>query len=298
MNYKPLLKISLKIVGCLLIFGSIFVAYWWFYKLIPIKHLTDEQWLQRHTEKARWNEEQKKYSRLGLSPDLCNSGDRIGYYGNKKWFEWLVGKIQNPHDFRLCGCTETALMFMTNHYEKSWINWLNANRHKTQEKWIQSGFAKIAVKVHLPPTPADIKPLLRLLGQESWNVLWRGPKNKDNKEAVPSYIKYNAFRWLRDSGFDPLKYSLEHTAIPEDIKSGLLHYDDWNKMFPKKNAVGILFIAENSSPPEEPFLIEPPPLILEARFTAVVYMLIILPFIGGLLLILVPRKNKKNGGNK
>lgn len=78
-------------------FGSIFIAYLWFYKVPPIRNLANEEWLESHTEKARWKEEQKKYHRLGSSPDLCFSGDRIGYYGDKQWFEWLVKKMQNPN---------------------------------------------------------------------------------------------------------------------------------------------------------------------------------------------------------
>jgi hypothetical protein len=49
-----------------------------------MRHLADPKWLDAHTEKARWLEEQKDYQRMGSSPDLEFRGDRIGYYGDKK----------------------------------------------------------------------------------------------------------------------------------------------------------------------------------------------------------------------
>ena len=292
MKRKRIFKIILRFIGCLLISGSLFIAYWWFYKLLPLRHLADGKWLENHTEKARWEEEQKKYQRLNSSPDLCFSGDRIGYYGDKQNFEWLVEKMQNSKGFRVCGCTETALMFMTNSYEKSWGEWLEKNKNSTQEEWIQNGFNRIGIKVYIPPNSENVEPLLWLMGQKTWDVLFGGPKDeKKTPEAVPSYIKYNTFRWLRDSGFDPLKYSLDHPSIPEDIKLGLIQYKQWNEVFPKRNGIGILFATENRKVEDNDFL-RPPP-ITQAKYITLVYLLIILPFIGGGLLIMFPRKDEE-----
>ena len=200
--------------------------------------------------------------------------------------------MQNPKRFRVCGCTETALMFMANRYEKSWGEWLDNNKNRAQEEWIQNGFNKVGINVHIPPSSEDVEPLLKLMGQKTWDVLFGGPKDeKKTPEAVPSYIKYNAFRWLRDSGFDPLKYVLDHPSIQEDIKLGLMQYKQWNDLFPKRNGVGILFATENKKGDDDDGL-RPPP-ITQAKYIALVYFLIILPFIVGGLLIMFPRNNKK-----
>jgi hypothetical protein len=133
------------------------------------------------------------------SPDLCFRGDQIGYYGDKEWFLWLDERIRNPEKFRYCGCTRYALALMANHEMDSWAPWTDANRSRTQVEWIKDGFLKHGVTVHLPPGPEDTAPLLRLLGRKTWNTLFGGPQGAEAPESIPSYIQYNAFRWLRDS---------------------------------------------------------------------------------------------------
>src|SRR5580765_3540754 len=96
-----------RLSGGILVLAGLVLAYFWFYRLAPMRHLVDSKWVETHTEKARWREEQKNYERLGSSPDLEFRGDRIGYYGDKKWFLWLANKATTDKGFRVCGCTET-----------------------------------------------------------------------------------------------------------------------------------------------------------------------------------------------
>ncbi|MDA0812497.1 MAG: hypothetical protein O3C21_08950 [Verrucomicrobia bacterium] len=236
-------------VGFLLVAAGLVAAYWWHYKLAPMRHLVDPAWLATHSEAARWDEEQKDYRRLGSSPDLCFRGDRIGFYGDKQWFLWLDDRIRNPESFRHCGCTEYALALMANRHVASWAQWTDANRGRSQEEWIRDGFLDYGVAAHLPPTSDDTMPLLRLLGRESWNVLWGGPQGTNAPEAVPSYIHYNAYRWLRDSGFEPGKFvSSNATVVAEsDITAGILRYSQWRSAYPGHDGLGVLALGTVSS---------------------------------------------------
>ncbi|MCB1097626.1 MAG: hypothetical protein KDN22_18785 [Verrucomicrobiae bacterium] len=107
------------ITAILLVEIGLFVSYWWYYKLAPVRNLTNPDWLKLHSAAARWDEEQKDYHRMGSSPDLFLRGDRIGYYGGKDWFLWLVERSADT-DFRNCGCTATALALMSNQRADNW----------------------------------------------------------------------------------------------------------------------------------------------------------------------------------
>ena len=144
--------------GFLLLVAGLTATYWWLYKLAPIRHLADPEWLVEHSETARWKEEQRNYQRIGSSPDICFRGDRIGFYGGKEWFLWLVGQIRKPQ-FRHCGCTDYALALMANRYLPSWAGWIEANRGRSQEEWIRDGFLAYGVTVHLPPESDDLVPM-------------------------------------------------------------------------------------------------------------------------------------------
>ena len=134
-----------RVFGCLLIGAGVYAAYWWSYKLAPVRRLADPEWRAAHSARARWQEEQKKYIRLSASPDLCFAGDMIGYYGDKEWCLWLIDMMHGGGHFRVCGCTETALMMMANRHVQSWKEWADAHRDQTQEEWIRDGFGKGSV---------------------------------------------------------------------------------------------------------------------------------------------------------
>jgi len=78
-------RFALAAAGFVLVAAGLAAAYWWHYKLAPMRHLADPAWLSAHSETARWEEEQKDYRRFGSSPDLCFGGDRIGFYGDKRF---------------------------------------------------------------------------------------------------------------------------------------------------------------------------------------------------------------------
>ena len=274
------LRFALTGAGFLLVCAGVTAAYWWLYKLAPLRHLADPKWRQQHSETARWTAEQQMYKRLGVSPDLCFRADKIGYYGGKEWCLWLLERTRHPEKFRVCGCTEYVLSLMSNRHGSSWKKWAKANRERSQEEWIKDGFSEYSVDVHLPPQSDDTLPLLRLLGRKSWNFFQElQPKDK---EAVPNYVQYNAFRWLRDSGFDPYGFAHSNQALlaESQITVGLLKFCRWKVAYPGGDGLGVLAFGR------KPQTIEPcPPLVVSPWFEAGVFAFIAASLVSGLILL-------------
>lgn len=242
MNPTPSRSIARISSGLLFLLLGSTAAYWWFYKLGPTRRLSDPVWLRNHSEAARWAEGQEDYHRLGRSPDLFFRSDRIGYYGDESWCHWLAERAAHFPSFRVCGCTAHALELMANQDVLASNAWREANRGRSQEQWLQDGFRAFGVTVQLPPSTNDFIPLLRLLGQRSWNSLTHSRPPTNAPGAIPTYAKYNAFRWLRDSGFQPGKFVASNAVAMSDkeVVVGLLAYAQWQGSFPAGNGLGIL----------------------------------------------------------
>lgn len=231
----------------LLLFGAVFVCvgavggYYWFYQLAPLRHLYDPDWRKPRSSAAIWAEEQENYRRLNDSPDICQRGDMIGYYGDKNWTLWFIGNLKKK-GFRFCGCAGSALNFLTNQdgrkNEDAWVAWLQKHKDESQEQWIQQGFAKVGVTVHLPPEPGDRVPLLTLLGNSE--------KDAGGDRKIPRSLQYNAFRWLRDSGFNWREYIASHPEwrSSELVAAGVCTYASYEATFPRTDKLGLLAFAD------------------------------------------------------
>jgi hypothetical protein len=241
---------SRRLSGGILVLAALVLAYFWFYRLAPMRHLANSKWVETHTEKARWLEEQKDYNRRGSSPDLEFRGDRIGYYGDKKWFLWLVDKATTDKRFRVCGCTETALALMCNQHADSWEEWMKENHNRTQEEWVREGFLKYGVTVHLPSDANDAEALLKLMAQKTWNFLWGGPQGTNAPDAIPDYVQYNAYRWLRDLGFKSTTFARSNATLvaSPEMTLALLKYASWQAAFPdaERDNLGVFAFAKRS----------------------------------------------------
>jgi hypothetical protein len=162
----------------------------------------------------------------------------------------LEDKATTDKSFRVCCCTETALALMSNQHKDSWEDWMKTNRNRTQEEWIQDGFSKYGVAAHLPPDPSDAEPMLKLIGRKSWNFLQGGPQETNAPEAVPDYVQYNAFRWLRDSGFSPSTFARSNAtlAASQDMTIALLKYANWRNAFSfaEGDKLGVLAFTKKS----------------------------------------------------
>ena len=124
----------------------------------------------------------------------------------------------------------------------AWLEWWKNNRSKSQGAWIQDGFATVGIHVSLPPAEADILPLLELLGTEDVGDTW----------GYSTSLKYNAFRWLRDSDFDfdPLEFVFAHStdAAKPQIQAGLLEYRRHERSHPERETAGLLHIGTTTDP--------------------------------------------------
>lgn len=283
------LSVIRNVCGGLLILAGIVAAYWWFYKLAPVRRLGDPRWFAEHSARARWDEEQKKYERLSVSPDLCFAGDMIGYYGDKRWCLWLVEKMRRGGGFRVCGCTETALMLMANRHEDSWIDWANGHRDETQEEWIRDGFVKRGITVHLPPEPEDALQLLEVLGRARCRTLSGADRGSGAPEAFPEHFRYNAFRWLRDSGFDQTTFAISNApALVSDVaRVGLMEYTKWCAAFPKLAGVGILDFGGDRDDDDGSI---GAPMIVRPWFQGLAWLIVIGPLAAGIAMLLWARK--------
>jgi hypothetical protein len=289
-TFKKRWRFVVRTTGFLLVVAAIIGAYFWFYKIAPMRHLASLKWLETHSEKARWIEEQKDYKRMGSSPDLEFRGDRIGYYGDKNWFLWLEEKATTDKNFRVCGCTETALALMTNQHTNSWEEWLKANRNKTQEEWIRDGFPQYGVIVHQPPDERDVEPLLKLIGHKRWNFLMGGPQGTNAPDAIPDYVQYNAFRWLRDSGFNPSRFAFSNATevATQNLTLALVKYSQMEGSFPAHDNLGVLAFGKKSDG-EFTFGV---PWIATNRVVVIAFSAMILLLLFGLSIMFLPRKSK------
>ena len=134
----------------------------------------------------------------------------------------------------------TAMQFITNQNvgedADPWLVWWEKNKSKCQTEWISDGFAQRGIKADVPPTADQIPALLMLLGSsESEHV--------DCHNA----LKYNAFRCLRDSGFDPVEFALSHPPLSKDVKQGLAEYRKAYGNYPEEIRIGILPLRTNDA---------------------------------------------------
>jgi hypothetical protein len=202
--------------------------------------MLDPQWCSSHSHQEYWREVQKEIYRGMWSHD---DGFAVGMFGDKSWAEWIVNHVE-PGAFMGClggqPChSATAMRFITNQdageTADAWLAWWEKNKSKSQQQWIADGFAQRGVKIDVPPTPEQTPTILALLGNSETN----------ESAAVPQQVRYNAFRCLRDSGFDPVGFALSHRTISGDIERGLLEYGKQFRRYPEAIGVGILPFRKN-----------------------------------------------------
>jgi hypothetical protein len=222
----PVISVLLIMSGA----GGLITVFW----LLPyMVRPYDNHWLVRRSELGRWEFTQNYIRRFGWRHD--DSGP-VGAHGGKEWAAWIMDRVRDGPDPRGCesGHKTTALKSITNHspvddtrrfvpWEEErpgWLAWWRQNRHKSQDEWIVDGFRSVGVMIHNPPAKEDWPALLTILGRGYGKG---GEPPPDGIQKPPRHLSFNAFRCLRDSGFDPVAHALESEITPE-IKAGLLAY--------------------------------------------------------------------------
>jgi hypothetical protein len=233
-------RVAVRIIAALLLLVSAGIAFVWYYQMGPLRRTHDPDWVRRHSAEGYWHEVRKCIQRWGWKHDDFAPA---GYYGDKEFLAWALARLRPGDDISSCfvGHQDTAFTTITNQNvgeeAAAWLEWCESNQNKSQEEWIQDGFATADIHVSLPPTKADVIPLLELLGEEDVGDTW----------GYSSSLKYNAFRWLRDSDFDfdPVEFVFAHStdAAEPQIQAGLLEYRKHERRHPNRETAGLLYFG-------------------------------------------------------
>ncbi len=259
-------------------------------------------WWFSHTEAARWQERASAIRRWGWVHD---DADDVGRYGGKDWAAWIMARMDESHDLSKCreGHKEGALRMITNHAppllgvkpatggrdrgpwpEQAawWKQWWKAHRADSQEEWVRQGFAAVGIEIQdqEPLSQEAAEKLLALIGRRSDRPTVFKPKVIDAATLQPEkYLRYNAMRWLRDSGFDVAAYAVEKItpATPADVKQGVKDYFDMRLTWLEEMAPGRLF-GKREAWYEDPDRAIPDILLPRVRRMAAV-LVILLPLV-------------------
>jgi hypothetical protein len=271
-------RLILRCVGVILVLVGLCVAYLWFYKLGPTRRTLDPRWRCRHSQQELWEEVQKSIHRGVWSHD---DGFAVGIYGDKSWAEWIMNHVEPGASMGCLGGepqhSATAMRFITNQNAgedaDQWLDWWEKNKSKRQEEWIADGFAKQGVKIDVPPKPEQTPDLLAVLGRSE----------PDEATAISEPLRYNAFRCLRDIGFNPVEFALSKPTIPSDVERGLLEYAKRQRRWPTAIGAGILPFASADEDRDDVRL----PTLLTLSFQITAYALIFVPGMIGTILVIL-----------
>jgi hypothetical protein len=282
MRVKHILHRLTRPFGILSLILGLGLAFCWFYLLSPLRHMSDMRWRDTHTEKRYWEEVQKSIARIGWTHDC---GPEVGRYGDKEWAAWIIAHILPGDDIESCsaGHKDGALRCITNQNvggaAEAWLRWWQDNRDKTQEQWILQGFRKDGLELHTPLTKEDITALLLIIGKTG---------RDSEAHPYPYEWRYNAFRLLRDSDFEPSSFTLD--ALPAKDRdvgfAGLIRFAERAGYEPKQASPGVLAIG---TPVSDDYAC---PAFASGRFNAVVCAILALLIAGGLLCLHFSLRNR------
>ena len=266
--------IAVRVAGLFLGVAGLLMGYCWYYQLGPMRRFYDPSWSRQHSEMAYWEEYQKCIDRSGWDH---NGFWYVGSFGDKHWVQWIMDHIR-PGD-NICSCSaghkSAGLRLLTNQdagdTAEAWLVWWKQNKSKSQEDWIQEGFQKLGVDFQKPLTQANVVALLRLAAYP-----------KEEGDTTHYYVQYNAFRWLRDSDFDPKKFAVKDLPAKnaDQVLQGLLRFARLSGEFPKYFRLGVLNLGE--SPRDSDLLLE----ISTPKVKTLANVAVFLPICAGLLLVL------------
>ncbi len=272
------------VLGVALLAVGMCASYWWYYRVAPYRKMYDPDWCREHSTLAYWEAFRSCYDRHEWPHDAVS----IGKAGDKGFMATLIARIRPGDGISECDFGHVAHLFpyITNQdvgdESSAWLAWWKTNQTKSQVDWIRDGFAARGISVTTQLQGVVIVPLLEIIGNTDTNQATR----------IPPFLKYNAFRWLRDSGFEPVLYAVSNLTAATDVqtKNGLIAYAKWERTNPRRDAIGVLSFGQ---------LIDPwtgwtKPIIFESRFLATIYSAIYgAPLLGFALLLVSIRKKRR-----
>ncbi len=170
----------------------------------------------------------------------------IGMFGDPSWAAILAAKVSSGEGIGCLGGghLDAGLSLLTNHappddsdkqaIAKFWGAWWETHQHLSQEDWLCLGFEKAGVTLHQRPSKEDWPTLLALLGQvqQPGESDYSYEEDGSQVEVAPDHLRYNAYRWLRDSGFEPIRFVIgQGGQASTETKNGLLEYQRQERKF-------------------------------------------------------------------
>lgn len=293
----------IRTVGIVLLLFGLFAAYFRYYLLGPWHHAIDPRWITTHSQQRCWEEVQKSIKRSGRLAH--EHGSVVGHCGDKSWAKYIMDRLKPDSEMGcFSGHTDTAMDFITNQGfdddAQAWLSWWKTNKDKSQTEWIRDGFVKYGIKLEIPrahdptekeyglfnenriarvpcvenpPSREQTESLLILLGVVHEDDADE-PDNKEAKVDIPSHIRYNAFRWLRDTGFSPVDFLLANKSVSVPVERGLCRYAADERCWPVYRGVGILPFGEKQN---ETWSESDLPTMLRTEFQVIWAMAVLVP---------------------
>ena len=225
--------------------------------------------------------------------------------GDKSWYLRALDQIKH-RDGLSCsgGHMDDALSGLTNHefgngpemIEEA-EEWWEKHKDQTQEEWVREGFAVKSIHINMPPLREDWPKLLNVLGKKSSSSI---SNRLDGTLAYEydGYLRYNAYRTLRDAEFDPVNYAIEaqgRVLDSEEIE-GLRQFQLFSGQFATP-ATGTLSFAKPGYWALDNMGLRPPKVVTESfRFGVTAVSLGIALF--GSVLVLIGRRGSEMSGQK
>jgi len=251
-----------------------------------MRQTMDPAWIASHSRLEHWTRTEEQINRFGWFHDASVS---VGSCGDKAWMHWLMNQF-NPGD-RVDGClgaklahADEALCMLSNQDvgvdATNWLEWWEDNESKSQEEWIADGFHIRGFEIDALPSEKDFPQLLQILGTAGDHEV----------SSIHKAMKYNAFRFLRDSGFEPIAYAISNQTMSIELERGLLEYAKYEASWPTSGDVGILSFGKKENYLEG----RPLPGILQPRIITIANKIIYgLPLIGLILLGCSTKSNSR-----
>lgn len=274
-----------RAIGILLLLLGLFVSYLWFYTLAPSRRTLNPQWCSVHSQQDYWQELQKALHRSIWYHD---DGFTVGWNGDKSWAEWIMNHVKPGTSMGCMGSklchSATSMEFISNQdvgeNADAWLNWWGKNKSKSQLQWIAEGFVQRGINVDVPPRADKMPVLLEVLGTSGTN----------RSTTLLDSLKYNAFRCLRDSRFDPVEFALSTPTASAEIKRGLQEYAKCERRWPAAIGLGILPFAKKK---DDWWSRTRTPPFVTPQFQPIAYALIFGPLFLGIGLITWSIRSKK-----
>lgn len=235
--------IILAVAGVGLILAACLGFLFWRYVAMPAIRSTAPEFSPRSSMLGIW-EGLERGARWSIQGH--DTAFHIGMFGDPSWAATLAAKVSSGEGIGCLGGghLDAGLSLLTNHspppksdnptIARFWGDWWEAHRHLSQEEWLRLGFEKAGIQLHQPPSEEDWPTLLALLGQvqQPGESDYAYEEEGSQVEVAPEHLRYNAYRWLRDSGFEPVRFAISQSGqASTETKNGLLEYQRRERKF-------------------------------------------------------------------